>query len=90
SRRSSRAAEVVVLDADAADLFERLRAVRLEIAREESIPPYMVFNDATLREMAQKRPADRREMLSVRGVGQAKLDAFGDAFLEELERGADS
>ncbi len=82
SRRSSRSAEVVVLGADDAALFEKLRGVRLEIARQESIPPYMVFNDATLREMAQRRPANRREMLSIKGVGEAKLDAFGDAFLE--------
>ncbi|MGD1914775.1 MAG: RecQ family ATP-dependent DNA helicase [Phycisphaerales bacterium] len=89
SRRSNRSPEVVVLAADEVALFERLRAVRLQIAREESIPPYIVFNDATLREMAKLRPSSRREMLSIKGVGEAKLDAFGDAFLEELERVSD-
>lgn len=85
-RRSGRSTEIVVLDADDAALFERLRAVRLKIAREESIPPYMVFNDATLREMAKRRPASRRDMLSIKGVGEAKLDAFGSAFLDALEQ----
>jgi ATP-dependent DNA helicase RecQ len=44
----------------------------------------MVFNDATLREMARRRPKTDREMLSIKGVGQAKLEAFGRAFLEAL------
>lgn len=86
-RRSSKAAaEVVILDADEKALFERLRAVRMEIAREDSIPPYMVFNDATLREMARQKPQSEREMLSIKGVGQAKLDTFGRAFLEAIEQ----
>lgn len=85
-RRASKAAEVVILDADEKALFERLRAVRLEIAREDSIPPYMVFNDGTLREMARQKPSTEREMLSIKGVGQAKLDAFGRQFLEALEQ----
>lgn len=87
-RRASKAsAEVVILDADQKALFERLRAVRLEIAREDSIPPYMVFNDATLREMARQKPTSEREMLSIKGVGQAKLDAFGRRFVEAIEQG---
>ncbi|MEQ9097173.1 MAG: ATP-dependent DNA helicase RecQ [Phycisphaerales bacterium] len=85
-RRSTKAAaEVVILDADEKALFERLRSVRMEIAREDSIPPYMVFNDATLREMAKRRPSTDREMLSIKGVGQAKLDAFGRRFLEAVQ-----
>jgi ATP-dependent DNA helicase RecQ len=83
-KASKRPAEVVILDADEKELFEKLRAVRLEISREGSIPPYMVFNDATLREMARRRPKTDREMLSIKGVGQAKLEAFGRAFLEAL------
>jgi len=84
SRSGRRAAEAVVLDADGRALFERLRALRLEIAREGSIPPYMVFNDATLREMAQRRPTSQRDMLAIKGVGQAKFEAFGRAFLEAI------
>lgn len=88
TRKSSRRpAEVVILDADEKELFEKLRAVRLEISREDSIPPYMVFNDATLREMAKRRPSTDREMLSIKGVGHAKLEAFGRQFLEAIDRG---
>jgi ATP-dependent DNA helicase RecQ len=79
-----RPAEVVILDADEKALFENLRAVRLDISREQAIPPYMVFNDATLREMAKRRPTTTREMLSIKGVGQAKWDAFGQAFLDAI------
>ncbi len=86
-RSSKRPAEVVILDADEKELFEKLRAVRLEISREDSIPPYMVFNDATLREMAKRKPSTDREMLSIKGVGQAKLEAFGRQFLEVIEQG---
>jgi ATP-dependent DNA helicase RecQ len=83
-KSSKRAAEVVILDADEKDLFERLRGVRTAIAREQEIPPYMVFNDATLREMARVRPTSERQMLAIKGVGQAKLDAFGRQFLEAI------
>ena len=83
-KSSKRSAEVVILDADEKELFEKLRAVRLEISREDSIPPYMVFNDATLREMAKRKPSTDGEMLSIKGVGQAKLEAFGRAFLDAL------
>ncbi|MFI4916877.1 MAG: RecQ family ATP-dependent DNA helicase [Phycisphaerales bacterium JB060] len=83
---SKRTADVVILDANEKELFEKLRAVRLEISREDSIPPYMVFNDATLREMAKRSPTTDREMLSIKGVGQAKLEAFGRQFLEAIEQ----
>jgi len=84
---TKRAADVVILDADERELFEKLRSVRLEISREDSIPPYMVFNDATLREMAKRRPSTDNQMLSIKGVGQAKLEAFGRPFLEAIEQG---
>jgi ATP-dependent DNA helicase RecQ len=54
------------------DLFERLRAVRLDIARSRNVPPYVIFHDATLREMARLRPSTIRELLSVKGVGARK------------------
>jgi ATP-dependent DNA helicase RecQ len=74
------------LSPDERDLFERLRTLRKSIAAEQGVPPYVVFSDATLREMARERPATQQEMLRVKGVGQAKLEAFGEAFLEELSR----
>ncbi len=66
------------------DLFERLRSLRLEIARERSVPPYVVFSDASLRDMAASRPATREQMLAVHGVGAKKLEDFGEAFLAAI------
>jgi ATP-dependent DNA helicase RecQ len=62
-------------------LFERLRAVRLDLARARGVPPYVIFHDATLREMARLRPANRSALLAVRGVGARKAEELGDAFL---------
>jgi len=66
------------------DLFERLRAVRLEIARARSVPPYVIFHDATLREMARLRPSSIDELLSVKGVGARKADDLGETFLNAI------
>lgn len=63
------------------DLFARLRFLRKQIADKENIPPYVVFNDATLQEMAEFMPTTEDEMLSINGVGERKLERFGDAFL---------
>ncbi|MEQ1757570.1 MAG: DNA helicase RecQ [Vicinamibacterales bacterium] len=63
------------------DLFERLRALRLETARQRGVPPYVIFHDATLREMARLRPTSVSELLSVKGVGARKADELGDSFV---------
>ncbi|MEZ2127008.1 MULTISPECIES: DNA helicase RecQ [unclassified Sinorhizobium] len=63
-------------------LFEALRAERMSIAKSLSVPPYVVFPDATLIAFATERPRSRKELLSISGVGQAKLERYGDAFLE--------
>ena len=63
------------------DLFERLRAVRLEIARARGVPPYVIFHDATLREMARLRPTSMAALLTVKGVGARKADDLGEIFL---------
>jgi len=63
-------------------LFERLRALRRRLADELNVPAYIVFGDQTLRELARIKPRDIAEMLQVRGVGQQKVEAFGQAFLE--------
>jgi ATP-dependent DNA helicase RecQ len=65
-----------------AGLLERLRAQRTALARAESIPPYCVFHDQTLREMAISRPVDREQLLQVRGIGKAKADKYGAIFLD--------
>ena len=62
-------------------LFEALRAQRRTLAEEANVPPYVIFHDATLREMATVRPADIRALGRISGVGARKLEAYGDAFL---------
>jgi ATP-dependent DNA helicase RecQ len=66
------------------ELFERLRAVRLQVARERGVPPYVVFHDATLREMARLRPSSHAALLEVRGVGARKAEDLGDRFLAAI------
>ncbi len=67
-------------------VFEKLRTLRKSLAAERGVPPYVVFSDATLREMARERPRTPDALLEIRGVGRAKLEAFGEAFLEEIRR----
>ncbi len=66
------------------ELFERLRTLRKRLADEAGVPPYIVFSDATLRDMCAKRPATEDEFLDVSGVGATKLARYGEAFLAEL------
>ena len=74
------AARPAVSEADQG-LFEALRKKRLEIARTQNVPPYVIFHDKTLIELAAARPSSRSEMADVPGVGEAKLDRYGPAFL---------
>lgn len=67
------------------DLFARLRFLRKQIADRENIPPYVVFNDATLQEMAEFLPTTASEMLQINGVGERKLERFGAAFLQLIQ-----
>jgi ATP-dependent DNA helicase RecQ len=83
SRAQSRAEAESWQDVDRA-LFERLRAVRLEIARSRGVPPYVIFHDATLREMARLRPRSIDALLSVKGVGARKADDLGETFLSAI------
>ncbi|CAN7448433.1 DNA helicase RecQ [Aminobacter sp. LjRoot7] len=77
------AAQSAVSDADQ-DLFQALRRKRTEIARAQNVPPYVIFHDKTLIELAAARPTSRADMANVPGVGEAKLDRYGPAFLEVI------
>jgi ATP-dependent DNA helicase RecQ len=66
-------------------LFEKLRATRLELAKAQSVPPYVIFHDRTLAEMAARRPRSVAELAAIPGVGEAKLARYGKAFLEVIE-----
>ncbi len=73
-----------------ADLFEELRALRRRLADEQSVPAFVVFNDATLRALAAARPTDDQAMLAVSGVGPAKLDSYGEPFLDVIRKYANN
>lgn len=67
------------------ELFDRLRALRMEIAKQEKVPPYIVFSDKTLNHMCQLLPKNREEMLQVSGVGEVKYEKYGNPFLEIIK-----
>ncbi len=66
-------------------LFEALRARRLELAKSQGVPPYVIFHDSTLVEMARRKPRDLADFAELPGVGQAKLQRYAEAFLPVLE-----
>ncbi|MCB9306502.1 MAG: DNA helicase RecQ [Lewinellaceae bacterium] len=68
------------------ELFERLKMLRRSLAQQQGVPPYLIFSDATLDDMSQKRPLADADMLAVSGVGERKLQLYGDAFIEEIRR----
>jgi ATP-dependent DNA helicase RecQ len=77
------AAAAALAPADTA-LFEALRALRAQLAREQNVPAYVIFHDATLRAIASSRPRDRDALAGIGGVGAAKLARYGDAVLAVL------
>ena len=85
--RRKKGAVAAELSEKDAELFESLRELRREIAAEEKVPPYMVFADKTLAGMCVMRPATLDEMLEVSGVGEHKLEKYGDRFLEIIRKG---
>ncbi|MBP4142602.1 DNA helicase RecQ [Flavobacterium sp. P4023] len=65
-------------------LFETLRKLRYEISKEEEVPAYVIFSDAALRQMETERPMSEQELLAIDGVGKAKLEKYGDAFIKAI------
>ena len=65
-------------------LWEELRQLRLQLARKQGVPPYIIFPDSTLNEMIRQRPTSLADMRNVSGVGEKKLAAYGEAFLNVL------
>lgn len=74
----------LVLNKEQEEAFEILRALRAEIAREEKVPPYIVFSDKTLVQMCIDQPKDKAGMLEVSGVGEFKFEKYGERFLEVI------
>lgn len=83
SSASAAKAKAALPDADMG-LFEELRATRMAIAKSLSVPPYVVFPDTTLTQMAAERPMTEEALLSISGVGQSKLERYGEAFLKVI------
>ena len=83
-RRPTGATAAPDLDAADAEAFERLRAWRAATAKEAGVPAYVVFHDATLRAVAQQRPASTAELAGISGVGAAKLERYGEQLIEAL------
>ncbi|MBC7159800.1 MAG: DNA helicase RecQ [Porphyrobacter sp.] len=82
-RRSATAPLTPASEADAG-LFDALRALRLRLARDEEVPPYVIFHDSTLRAMAAARPATLAQLGTIPGVGARKLERYGQAFLDTI------
>jgi ATP-dependent DNA helicase RecQ len=85
SRRESR---VAVESWDGVDrgLFDRLRAYRTDQAHERGVPPYVVFSDATLRDLARQQPSNEEELLAVHGIGAKKCAEYGEDILVEISQ----
>jgi len=84
AKRDRRGSVTGDLDETGAGLFEALRAWRKDEAARRGVPPYVVFSDATLRNLAAERPADREALLAVNGIGEKKAAQYGDAVLALL------
>jgi ATP-dependent DNA helicase RecQ len=84
--RQDRAEASAALDEDDRALFDALRALRKQLADEHGVPPYVIFHDATLREMAEQRPGSLHEFGRVKGIGEAKLSRYGERFLQAIQQ----
>jgi len=76
------------LNDDARQLFEKLRRLRLDLSKKLGVPPYVIFHDKTLTEMAALKPNSRAEFLQINGVGEQKAEKFGDVFLNAINEGS--
>ncbi|NBQ70590.1 MAG: ATP-dependent DNA helicase RecQ, partial [Nitrosomonadaceae bacterium] len=76
--------DLMLLDATERYLWEQLRAWRAKMAKEHGVPAYVIFHDATLRELARQCPKTQDELRQVSGIGARKLDKYGDYLIEIL------
>ncbi len=83
--KSAKTGSIIALESDDENnLFQKLKAKRLKIAKAQNLPPYIIFHDKTLLEMAKLRPRNIEEMLKITGVGEAKFKRYGKDFLSEI------
>ncbi len=74
-----------ILNSKGLELFAKLRELRTQLAKQEGVPPYLIFSDKTLVELCVKLPRTEEELLAVPGIGEHKAEKYGDAFLKEME-----
>jgi ATP-dependent DNA helicase RecQ len=79
------AVDEIALDTDGQALFQALRATRLALAQEHSVPAYVVAHDRSLRELARQRPLTQQDLVRVPGFGAAKAEKYGEAFLRVID-----
>ena len=84
-RTAQQARPQAALDDGRQPLFEAMRELRLQLAREQGLPPYMIFLDRTLREMATRLPDSERDMLAIDGIGEVKMQRYGRPFMELVQ-----
>ncbi len=84
TRKARKATAASGLQPQAQSLFEQLRALRKQLADRQNVPPYVVFNDASLREMAEQRPLTPGAFAAISGVGSRKLEQYGEAFVAAI------
>ena len=84
AKKKKKTGPVADLSEDDFRLFETLRELRKQLAKEQGVPPYVIFGDAALVEMSRQRPASEDEFLQINGVGQVKLERHGSTFLEAI------
>lgn len=87
-REPEHVAETKTMVADGSfdvDLFERLRKLRLQLARDQALPPFAIFSDKTLKNMSETMPINNEEFLAVSGVGKVKLEQYGEKFINEIK-----
>ncbi len=84
SKGTSKRSEVTLATLEDTELFSRLKALRLTLAKEQNIPPYVIFHDKTLLEMVSLKPATLSQLGEIHGVGSRKKDKYGSAFLDVL------
>ena len=85
TKKEVRAAKAADMPEEAHFLFQQLRTARARIAKEQGVPPYVVFHDTTLRAMAEARPQSLEAMGGLTGIGKAKLDRYGEQFLTVIK-----
>jgi ATP-dependent DNA helicase RecQ len=85
NKRSKNTSKEIAASHGQDELFESLRQLRSNLAKENNVPPYLIFSDKSLHDMCQLLPRNKDEFLMVNGVGQSKCEKFGDDFLKEIK-----